>query len=201
MAAPGQKLDAGVTELKSGRWVKFFTRDYVANDGTKIQYECFSRVKRGEVYADGVDVLAVDKSDDSILLVEQYRAPVNKTCVEMPAGLIDFGESAAVSAVRELREETGHVASDPANVQVTPVFYADPSLTDDSTCVATVEFDAAKGKSNALEAGDEITLVRKVRLAELKDVLDEYAAKGYAVDAKVYMFALGYDMALKSRKL
>lgn len=47
-------------------------------------------------------------SGPELLLQKQFRPPVNKAVIEIPAGLVDAGESAAESAVRELREETGY---------------------------------------------------------------------------------------------
>lgn len=38
----------------------------------------------------------------------QYRPPIRNICVELPAGLIDKGESPEKSAIRELYEETGY---------------------------------------------------------------------------------------------
>jgi len=43
------------------------------------------------------------------VLEKQWRAPVDKMVIEVPAGLIDEGESAEEAAVRELREETGYI--------------------------------------------------------------------------------------------
>lgn len=43
------------------------------------------------------------------MLEKQWRAPVDKMVIEVPAGLIDEGESAEEAAVRELREETGYI--------------------------------------------------------------------------------------------
>ena len=56
-------------------------------------------------------ILAVDE-DDHVILVEQYRVPLGKSCIELPAGLIGddegkAGEDATAAAARELEEETG----------------------------------------------------------------------------------------------
>lgn len=40
---------------------------------------------------------------------KQFRPPIDKVCIEVPAGLIDEGETPEVCALRELKEETGYV--------------------------------------------------------------------------------------------
>lgn len=47
-----------------------------------------------------------------ILFELQYRYPVGRTFIELPAGKIDPGEDVALTARRELAEETGYVADE-----------------------------------------------------------------------------------------
>ena len=56
-------------------------------------------------------IVAID--DGHVILVEQYRVPLGKICLELPAGLVgddSEGEPAASAAIRELEEETGYRA-------------------------------------------------------------------------------------------
>ena len=48
--------------------------------------------------------------DNKVVLIKQYRKPVEKVIYEVPAGLIEEGESLKDAAVRELEEETGYRA-------------------------------------------------------------------------------------------
>lgn len=45
--------------------------------------------------------------DGTIMLLQQFRYPPNKTFIEVPAGKIDAGEDRATTAERELYEESG----------------------------------------------------------------------------------------------
>ena len=54
------------------------------------------------------------KDDGHILLVRQYRKPLERMVLELPAGKIDDGEEPGATAARELREETGYT---PAKVE------------------------------------------------------------------------------------
>jgi ADP-ribose pyrophosphatase len=59
-----------------------------------------------------VAVLALNEKDE-VLLIKQYRAPVNQYLYEMPAGLRDHdGEDDLVAAKRELAEEADYQATD-----------------------------------------------------------------------------------------
>jgi ADP-ribose pyrophosphatase len=57
-------------------------------------------------HADCIAVIALD-SNNNVLLVRQFRKPVEKELLEIPAGGIDPGEDAETAVIREMQEETG----------------------------------------------------------------------------------------------
>ena len=59
-------------------------------------------------HADCVAIVAVD-AEDNVLLVKQFRKPVEKELLEIPAGGINPGERPEAAVRREMREETGYL--------------------------------------------------------------------------------------------
>ena len=49
--------------------------------------------------------------DGRVLLERQYRYPIAKACIEIPAGKLDLNEDPLLCAQRELAEETGYTAT------------------------------------------------------------------------------------------
>jgi ADP-ribose pyrophosphatase len=74
--------------------------DHLEDDsGRKMQVDVVEHVG-------AVAIVALDESD-RIWLVSQYRHPVQKTLLELPAGTLENGESPRDCAVRECQEEIG----------------------------------------------------------------------------------------------
>ena len=81
------------------------------------------------VHPGAVGVVALDDRD-RVLLVTQYRHPVRRRLVELPAGLLDHpGEAPLAAAQRELMEEAG-LAADTWQVLVDTL--TSPGMTDEA---------------------------------------------------------------------
>jgi len=85
--------------IYDGRAVKLRVDTVQMPDGRKTTREI---VEHSECIA----VVAVDEKDN-VLLVKQYRTPIKKELLEIPAGGIDAGEKPREAVRREMQEETG----------------------------------------------------------------------------------------------
>lgn len=85
------------------RWLRLSTLDYVDQSGRQRKWDMASRTTRPAAGdADAVAILALLRHGSSVetLVVEQFRPPMNCYTLELPAGLIDMGETAPEAALR-----------------------------------------------------------------------------------------------------
>lgn len=65
-------------------------------------------------------VVIVASTGEELVMVEQYRPAIGEHCLELPAGLVEDGESFTTAGARELREETGF---DPSSISLVEDFW------------------------------------------------------------------------------
>ncbi|KAI9794143.1 MAG: hypothetical protein M1833_000455 [Piccolia ochrophora] len=152
---------------------------------------------------DGVGIVAIleKSSGPEILLQKQFRPPVDKVTIEVPAGLVDEGESAAVCAVRELKEETGYVGEVLSDrTGVSPLMFNDPGFCNTNLNMVHVKIDMSKPENQdpkpELEENEFIE-VFTVPMRKLYAECRRLEAEGYAIDARVGTLAEGIELALK----
>ncbi|MDD3149216.1 MAG: NUDIX hydrolase [Candidatus Gastranaerophilales bacterium] len=76
-----------------------------------VIFEDGSEHKREVATHPGGVVIAAFNNKNEILLIRQWRHPIQKKLIELPAGKLDYGEDPFVAAKRELEEETGFIAN------------------------------------------------------------------------------------------
>lgn len=132
-------------------------------------------------------ILAIDEAHDEphILLVEQFRIPLGKSCIELPAGLVGdetAGEATETAAIRELEEETGYTAYDIKNLGE---FYSSPGMVSESFTLIRARQLVKIGEGGGVE-GENIT-VHRVPLRQINEFISSKRNEGYAVDVRVAM--------------
>ncbi|MHB2026381.1 MAG: NUDIX domain-containing protein [Elusimicrobiota bacterium] len=83
------------------------------------------RAKREYLDHPGASAVVPFLDCNHIVMVRQYRYPVGKSTLEIPAGKLDLGERPLACARRELAEETGHRAR---NMKKITAFYPSPAF-------------------------------------------------------------------------
>ena len=130
---------------------------------------------------------------DHVVLVEQYRVPLGRPCLELPAGLIGDDDAAAgedplAAAKRELIEETGYAARDWADLGE---FVSSPGMVSESFTLLRATGLERVGAGGGVD-GEGIS-VRRVPLAGLADFVAAARGRGLAVDVKLLLL-LGAGM-------
>jgi len=77
----------------------------------EIEYNSGNKGIREIAIHPGGAVVVPIKDDGKIILVKQFRYPLQKTLIELPAGKLEIGEDPLICATRELEEETGYKAN------------------------------------------------------------------------------------------
>ncbi len=132
-------------------------------------------------------VAVVALKDDNILLVRQYRYPIDQITLEIPAGKLDKGETPLACAERELREETGYSG------KLTSIgkFFSTPGFSDEIMHL----FVATNLVWNPLTADDDeflsvvampwreaLTMAQRSEFADAKTILGILLSQGNFVE-------------------
>ena len=109
------KKYTAVRKLTDNRFLNLYEMDALTNTGAPFNYYFASRnseeklpLLTGKLCSNGIVIYPIWKRNpEKIVMLRQYRYPLDTWLYELPAGLIDEGETASEAAVREMKEETG----------------------------------------------------------------------------------------------
>lgn len=122
---------------------------------------------------DGVIIYSVyGEKHDRMVLVRQYRFSIDDYVYELPAGLVDEGETYAQAGARELKEETGLDFS-PLTVDEMyhKPFFTTIGMTDES-CATVYGYAAGSVSGEGLEDNEQLEVVLADR-TEIARILKE----------------------------
>ncbi|KAH3494317.1 hypothetical protein KXW24_003028 [Aspergillus fumigatus] len=216
--AKSKLLSRAPLENSNAKWTRLVLTTYTDPNGVERTWESAERQTRPPgCEVDGVGIVTIiDKpTGPELLLQKQYRPPIDKVVIEVPAGLIDAGETVEECAVRELKEETGYVG---VAEQTSTLMFNAPVQPSEAWCKTLIEGITDPGMCNTnlnmvhvrvdlslpenqdpkpqLEDNEFIecfTLPLSTLFSELKRL----EAEGYAIDARVGTLAEGVELAKK----
>ncbi|KAJ8068948.1 hypothetical protein OCU04_002629 [Sclerotinia nivalis] len=198
----------------NAKWTKLILSTYRDPRGKVRDWEHAERATRPKSSeVDGVGIVAIIQKET--VLQKQYRPPLDKVVIEVPAGLVDDGETAEEAAIRELKEETGYIGvlseSSPIMFNGTPrppllplTYFpltdriADPGFCNTNLKMVHVTIDMADQKNQnpvpELEENEFIE-VFTLPLKDLWEACKNWEKEGYAIDARVGTLAEGIEVA------
>lgn len=138
-------------------------------------------LKNEEDSADAVVIVGLHKSSGKLILIKQFRVPINDYIYELPAGLVDEGESIGTSVERELREETGLTLLEIKKDKSKDKVYLSPGMSDESVafiyCICDGEIT-----DEFLEPDEDIEAFL-ISQKEAKEIL----ASNHKIDTKAFL--------------
>lgn len=131
--------------------------------------------------ADAVAIVGLHKSSKKLILIKQFRVPINGYIYELPAGLIDKGESIDTSVERELREETGLTLLEIQKNKSNDKVYLSPGMSDESIAFVYCICDG-NITDEFLEPDEDIEAIL-VSQDEAKEILQS----NHKIDTKAFL--------------
>ena len=157
-----------VEKLTDCKHLNLYAVDATSVHNTPVSYYVASRAEEIENLKlrtkkntpDGVIIYSLyGEKRDKVVLVRQYRYPINGYIYEFPAGLVEEGESARDTAVREAFEETG-MEFEPLDVNgcYEKPFFTTVGMTDE-TCSAVYGYYKGTPSSKNITCDEDIEVV------------------------------------------
>ncbi len=169
------------TTLWQGKYIKTCMITYRDRNGTERQWEAVQRINCG-----GVVIVVPITGRGEIILIRQFRPPLNSYVIELPAGLIDPGEDVLSAGKRELLEETGFISS--SYTLLTGGVMSTGIDTDKWHIVLARDAEKAPERIINAHPPDESENIESfiVPIDQLYERLEEFARAGDEIDLRIF---------------
>lgn len=175
-------------EEKTIRSKQIFTGNIVHLQVDDVKLPNGKEAKREIIKHPGaVGIIPITK-DNKIVLVEQFRKPLEKSILEIPAGKLEPGEDPETTAIRELEEETGYTTEE---LSFVTSFYSSPGFANELMYIYITDQlepldESVDGDEDEFIEIVELSLEEAKQYVEAKRIHD--AKTNYAI---LYLHALG----------
>lgn len=177
----------GEESMAAGRFLTLKTLHWRDAKGVDRKWETAERLK----FHGAVIILARLMPSRRVLLIRQFRPPVGQYIIELPAGLIDEGETPESAGLRELHEETGYTGIIVASY---PPMYPTPGMTNEYASLVVAEIDEKAPENQRPQTHfDASEMIESVFVPQeyLAEFYRAECAKGTLFDAKLASFIVG----------
>ena len=169
-----------ISTLVETKFISLYNIKYLNKKNKEKSWTVASRKKKEvleSIYLEGkkdkvdaVIICAYHKDNKKLVIIKEFRVPINKYIYELPAGLIDSDdENFEKAVIRELKEETGldvvEIKKDLSSNQV----YLSPGMTDESAAFVYCICEGEISK-NYLEDDEDIEAIL-VSQQEAKEII------------------------------
>ena len=170
----------GIKKLTDNRFLNLYELDAQFRDGSRAPYYVASRRKSADQikaathdnHPDGVILYGVHgEKKDKVVLIRQFRYPLNGYVYEFPAGLVEPGEDMLDAGIREMYEETGLNFAPVEGGAYSRPFFTTIGMTDES-CGTVYGYCSGEPSVAGQEGTEDIQVVLADR-AECRRILKE----------------------------
>jgi ADP-ribose pyrophosphatase len=180
-----------VEKITSEKWLNLYraTYEHNAHKGGWVYASRKPPEKSGLIDAVVmVPVLHTPGQPSKLVMIREFRIPLNGYSLAFPAGLLEEGESVEEAVRREMIEETGLEVT--RFRKISPPISSSPGMTDESAVLAFIDVRSTPECKQALEESEDL----EVMLLDFADVTRLCDNPGSAIDAKawatLYMFQM-----------
>lgn len=166
--------------LADTKFLKLYDAEYINKVGEKRNWTIASRKNYNvlndqyfnglEEKIDAVVIVAHHITEDKLVIIKQFRVPINDYVYELPAGLIDAGEDFENTVTRELKEETGLDLVQIDWEKTKKKAYISTGMTDESVALVYCTCDGTVSLEH-LEADEDIEVILMSK-EEAKDLIN-----------------------------
>lgn len=167
-----------ITTLSKNKYLSLYSADYINKKGNLKNWTIASRkdletienkfFENAEDKIDAVVIIAKHIDEDKLVVIRQFRVPINGYVIELPAGLVDGNEGFEEAVKRELKEETG---LDLLSIDIKGTkekVYVSAGMTDESIALVKCTCSGIISKENLEEDEDiEVIMISKEEAKEL----------------------------------